>query len=141
MKGFRAALRFLQDTDSCGDTRWRAFFPHPPVRRHPAIGLRACNRDGSASADSSLVAHVGGSLPLDAQRALAGDPRFVDAINGDFHLRDNSPFINLGLAPIPAYAFDAIDLDGSLRTRFGAADPGAYENQTWDFLLADGFEH
>lgn len=96
--------------------------------------------DGSASADSSLVAHVGGSLPLDAQRALAGDPRFVDAVNGDFRLRDDSAFIHLELAPIPAYAFDAIDLDGSLRSRFGAADPGAYENQTWDFLFADGFD-
>ena len=97
--------------------------------------------DGSASADSSLVEHVGGSLPLDAQNALEGDPRFVDAANGNFRLRDDSPFINLGLAPVPDYPFASIDLDGSLRTRFDAADPGAYENQTWDFLFADGFEH
>lgn len=97
--------------------------------------------DGSASADSSLVEHVGGSLPLDAQHALAGDPRFVDAASGNFRLRDDSPFVNLARAAVPAYALDAVDLDGSLRTRFGAADPGAYENQTWDFLFADGFEH
>jgi len=96
---------------------------------------------GSAGADASLVEHVGGTLVLDAQNALAGNPRFVDAADGNFHLRDDSPFINLGLAAVPAYAFDAVDLEGSLRTRFGAADPGAYENQTWEFLFADGFEH
>jgi len=96
---------------------------------------------GSARADSSLIEHVGGLLALDAQRALAGDPHFVDAANGDFHLRDDSPFINLGLATIPAYSFDVVDLDGWPRARFGAVDPGAYENQTWDFLFADGFEH
>lgn len=96
--------------------------------------------DGSASADYSLIGTVGGNLSLNATNALAGDPRFVDAANADWRLRDDSPFINLGLATVPGTPVSVLDLDAHLRTRFGAMDPGAYENQTWDFIFDDGFE-
>lgn len=96
--------------------------------------------DGSVSAGYSLVGVTGGNLPLNPNHALQGDPRFVDALNGDFRLRDDSPFINQGLAATPNAPVSVLDLDAHLRTQFGAADPGAYENQTWDFLFADGFE-
>ncbi len=96
--------------------------------------------DGSASADHSLVGVISGNLPLVATNALVGDPRFVDAANGDLHLRDDSPFINRGLAPVPYYPLSVLDLDAKPRTRFGATDPGPYENQTWDFLFANGFD-
>jgi len=95
--------------------------------------------DGTAYADSSLVATTGGSLVLDATRALAGDPHFVDAPNRNYRLRDDSPFINQGLGMVPLYPFFSADLDGQLRTRYGSLDPGAYENRTWDFLFANGF--
>ncbi len=96
--------------------------------------------DGEAHADYSLVGTVGGNLPLAATHALSGDPRFVDAPNGDFRLRNDSPFINQGLAPVPMYPAFGQDLAGALRTRFEAMDPGAYENQTWDFIFADGLD-
>lgn len=96
--------------------------------------------DGSASADYSLVGTVSGNLPLAATNALAGDPSFVDVANGDFHLRDDSPFINRGLAVVPYYPIGGLDLDARPRNRFDGIDPGPYENQTWDFLFADGFD-
>lgn len=102
-----------------------------------AIGLG----NGEAHADYSLIGTVSGNLPLNATNALSGDPRFLDAPNGDYRLRDDSPFINQGRAaaalPQPPLGYD---LSGSPRARFGAMDPGAYENQTWDFILHDGFD-
>ena len=58
---------------------------------------------------------------------LSGDPQFVNAAEGDFHLNTNSPCINAGdnsLVPV------AVDLDGNPRIVGGAVDLGAYEFQT-----------
>jgi hypothetical protein len=96
--------------------------------------------DGTASSDYSLIGTTGGNLPLAASNALSGDPHFVDAANGDWRLRDDSPFINQGLAIVPNSPLIVLDLDANPRSRFGATDAGAYENQTWDFIFADGFE-
>ncbi len=96
--------------------------------------------NGSAFADYSRIGTVTGSLPLSATHPLSGDPRFVDAPNQDYRLRDDSPFINRGLGIIPIYSYFGYDLAGALRTRFGTLDAGAYENQTWDFIFADGFQ-
>jgi hypothetical protein len=93
-----------------------------------------------AFANYSLIGALSGNLPLSASNALVGDPRFVDAPNQDFRLRDDSPFINAGLGTVPIYGYLGYDLSGSLRTRFSALDPGAYENQTWDFIFEDGFQ-
>jgi hypothetical protein len=96
--------------------------------------------NGTAYADYSQIGSVSGTIALSATNALTGDPRFVDAPNQDFQLRDDSPFINRGLGTIPVYGYLGYDLGGSLRTRFGTLDPGAYENQTWDFIFASGFQ-
>lgn len=97
--------------------------------------------DGEAHADHSLIGTISGNLPLDATNVLSGDPRFVDAANDDYRLRDDSPLINQGLAAVPLQQPPlGYDLAGAPRTRFGATDPGAYENQTWDFIFRDGFD-
>jgi hypothetical protein len=96
--------------------------------------------DGKASAGSSLITTVGGNLPLASTDALSGEPRFVDPAHGDWRLRDDSPFINRGLAAVPNVPLIVLDLDAKPRERFGTTDPGAYENQTWDHLFDDGFE-
>lgn len=96
--------------------------------------------NGSAAADYSLIPTLSGNLALATTHALAGDPMFVDPANGNFRLRDASPLINQGLAPLPYYPLGGADLDGNLRVRFGATDPGPYENQTWDRIFVNGFE-
>ncbi|MCB1575986.1 MAG: hypothetical protein KDI81_01195 [Xanthomonadales bacterium] len=96
--------------------------------------------NGVAFADYSRIGTASGTIPLSQTNPLTGDPRFVDSANQDFRLRDDSPFLNLGLGTIPIYGFLGYDLGGSLRTRFGALDPGAWENQTWDIIFANGFQ-
>jgi hypothetical protein len=95
---------------------------------------------GTATASYSLIGAVTGNLALTQSNALSGDPGFVDAANRNYRLRDDSPLINAGLGTLPVYGFQPSDIDGGLRLRFGALDPGAYENQTWDFLFAHGFQ-
>ncbi|HPA01139.1 MAG TPA: hypothetical protein PLK29_02805 [Chiayiivirga sp.] len=96
--------------------------------------------NGSAAADYSLIPTLSGNLPLAATHAFTGDPMFVDPVNGNFRLRDASPLIDRGLAPLPYYPLGGSDLDAQPRVRFGAVDPGPYENQTRPWLFIDGFE-
>ncbi len=96
------------------------------------------NGIGTARLDSTLAPVLSGNLAPLVQRPLTGDPRFVEPGSGDFRLRDDSPFIDAGLAAVAQ--LPPLDLDGQPRVRFGITDPGPYENQTWDFLFADGFQ-
>lgn len=83
-----------------------------------------------------------GNLPRTIQRAVVGDPGFVDVVAGNFSLREDSPLVNRGVLPIPgAYAqYNPFDVAGGLRNRFGAIDIGAIERQTLDPVFRDGFE-
>jgi hypothetical protein len=91
--------------------------------------------DGDLHVDYTLVNNISGAVDLGTHNIM-GDPRFVDAENGDFHLRSDSPAINVGDdSVIDSYPFlkdDAeheIDLDGNPRIVGGAIDLGAYEVQ------------
>jgi predicted outer membrane repeat protein len=86
---------------------------------------------GSLKIGHTLVNGVAGGVNLGT-----GDPRFVDADNGDFHLRPDSPAINVGYSNVNLMKFflkdeagQEIDLDGNPRIVGGAIDLGAYESQ------------
>jgi hypothetical protein len=91
--------------------------------------------------DSLLPVDIG-NLPRIIERPITGAPGFVDAADGDFQLREDSPLVNRGVLPIPgAYPqFNGFDVAGGLRIRFGAIDVGAIERQSLDPVFRDGFE-
>ncbi|ANB17345.1 hypothetical protein [Dokdonella koreensis] len=95
---------------------------------------------GTAYYDHSLVPVTTGTIAPSVTGALDGDPRFVDAAAGDYRLADDSPLLDRARGAIPVYPLAFHDLDGRRRLRFGALDPGAYENQTWDTVFAHGFD-
>ena len=63
------------------------------------------------------------------------DPLFVDAPNGDFHLRANSLCLNAGLNGAPGLPL--VDKDGNVRVGDGVVDIGAYEQAVSDQHPAD----
>jgi hypothetical protein len=101
-----------------------------------AIGLGS----GMVHYDSNRVPVTSGNIAPTVVNPLVDDPRFVDVNDRNFRLRDDSPFINAGLGIPPFFPLPFADLDGQLRTRFDIVDPGPYENQTWDFIFANGFQ-
>jgi len=85
--------------------------------------------------DYTLVNNILGDVNLGTHNIM-GDPRFVDAENGDFRLGAYSPAINVGdSSVIDEYSFlkdqagNEIDLDGNRRIVGEAIDLGAYERQ------------
>ncbi|MEN8221122.1 MAG: Ig domain-containing protein [Pseudomonadota bacterium] len=88
---------------------------------------------GELHVDYTLVNNISGDVNLGAH-FIMGDPRFVDAENGDFRLRADSPAINVGdSSVIESYPFlkdeAEIDLDGNRRLVGEGIDLGAYEYQ------------
>ena len=61
-----------------------------------------------------------------ASGVVVGDPLFVDAANGDFHLANGSPCIGTGIDPTAWYSDAIYDIDGQLRP-ISAGDIGADE--------------
>ena len=85
--------------------------------------------------DYTLVNYISGAVDL-GTHIIMGEPRFVDAENGNFRLRADSPAIDVGdSSVIESYRFlkddndNALDLDGNPRVVGGAIDLGAYEVQ------------
>jgi predicted outer membrane repeat protein len=90
---------------------------------------------GGLHLDYTLANDVSGAVDL-GTHIIMGEPRFVDADNGDFRLRADSPAVDVGdSSVIESYSFlkddaeNEIDLDGNLRIVGGAIDLGAYELQ------------
>jgi hypothetical protein len=88
------------------------------------------------------------TFPVASDTIVAAEPTFVDAANGDYHLRATS--WGLDFAPVESSG-PSNDLDGNLRNvdllqvpnRFGARDLGAYELRyvcAADTIFCDGFE-
>ena len=90
---------------------------------------------GELHVDYSLANYISGAVDLGTHNIM-GEPRFVDADNGDFRLRADSPTVDVGdSSVIDSYSFlkddaeNEIDLDGNPRIVGGAIDLGAYELQ------------
>jgi predicted outer membrane repeat protein len=91
--------------------------------------------EGELHVDYTLVNNISGDVNL-GTHFIMGDPRFVNAENGDFRLRADSPAINVGdSSVIESYPFlkdeagNEIDLDGNRRIVGEGIDLGAYEHQ------------
>ncbi|RKY16834.1 MAG: hypothetical protein DRP63_04725, partial [Planctomycetota bacterium] len=71
---------------------------------------------------------AGGTID-DSNNCIFVDPQFVDAANGDYHLKSTSPCIDAGdNSLLPAGV--TTDLDGNPRIANGTVDIGAYEYQS-----------
>jgi hypothetical protein len=106
-----------------------------------AEGLTAAGfGTGTLFYDYSRVPVSGGTIVPSQSNGSTLDPRFVDPDANDWRLRDDSPYIDRGLAPLPIYGQGSRDVANAPRTQFAAQDAGAFENQTRTALFGDGFE-
>ena len=84
--------------------------------------------------DNSAGAYDGSGAVDDSNNCIYDDPLFVDAANGDYHLKDSSPCIDAGDNSLVTSGVDK-DLDGNQRIVDGdsngtaTVDIGAYEYQ------------
>lgn len=103
---------------------------------------------GAVSA-TYVIANDATYLPAGATIQVTGDPRFVDAASGDYHLRLDSPAVDyaggLGGTDLDGYPRD-VDL-AAHPNQFGPRDLGAYERQSdyacddaADALFCNGFD-
>lgn len=105
-----------------------------PFGSGSAISLNS----GMALFNNDISSAYGSPDPA-SNNTINVDPSFVDAVNGDLHLRADSPMIDLGTDTnnILFGGMSAYDLDGNDRVVGPAIDLGAYES---DVLFRDGFD-
>lgn len=99
--------------------------------------------DVLASETASLTAHASSNV-------RSADPRFVDAANGDYHLKSESPAVDYHLTTGADFFDPNEDIDGNVRGKKllkvlpvngSGFDIGAYELQSLgDLLFVDGFD-
>lgn len=93
----------------------------------------------SAAAATLRYNHIGrtkGAPSGFSGETTSGDPLFIDAANGDFALRSNSPAINSGNASAIG-GVGAVDFVGRKRVQGASIDRGAFE---LDELFGSSFE-
>jgi len=85
--------------------------------------------------DYTIANYISGGVDI-GTHFIMGEPRFVDAANGDFRLLPDSPAINVGdSSVVDEYPFlkdgsgNPLDLDGNPRIVGDAIDLGAFEVQ------------
>lgn len=119
------ATHFSPEIINCTIANNGAFssLPHPD---HPAPKFKNCiiygnETDGiSGNFDISYSLVEGGFI---GTGNIDGDPLFVAAWNGDYHLQANSPAIDIGTAFGVPYS----DIEGMTRPKGAGHDMGAYE--------------
>jgi hypothetical protein len=67
----------------------------------------------------------GGHIPIDGNH-IAVDPQVVDALHGDFHLKDLSP-VRSAADPAATTAVDIVNIDGEARLQGPRREMGAGE--------------
>jgi hypothetical protein len=117
---FDVANNILWNSDYCDINAWS----------EPGDPLPAVNYDDN-DIDSACVA-----VPPPGTGTIQADPLFIDATNGNFRLRPDSPARDAGDNSPPGTTRN-IDLDGLPRV-VGRVDMGAYEVP--DHIFGDGFE-
>lgn len=88
----------------------------------PLDGFDAFNAPNSGAC--TFVGTILGRQTTPPPGTIVVDPQFVDALNGDFHLKPTSPAVDAAASGV----IDVTeDLDGIQRPQGSAADIGAYE--------------
>ncbi len=101
-----------------------AYFGPQSQGNRSAVLLANCIVYGNAGGDSNGDAHV-----TQDHNLIGTDPLFVDAMHGDFRVRDGSPAIDAG-SDAQRTDLDTIDLMGLPRSQAGSVDCGAHEHRT-----------
>lgn len=93
-----------------------------------------CNKDGTPATvsllnndfdQSSTGTYTYYPFPIDPSNLDNVDPLFMNAPGGNFHLKSNSPVIDMGSNSAPG--LPDYDFDGLPRILYGTVDMGAYE--------------
>ncbi len=84
-------------------------------------------RDQYAPANYGKIAYscIGVNPGFNGTGLVVGDPRFVNAAQGDYHLKGFSPCVDSGVNE--PWMVGAVDLDGNPRITGSTVDMGVYE--------------
>ena len=97
---------------------------HTTLANNQPDGMYLENTSITLEAFNSILTEPITDIPTqNAVHIFTEDPLFVDPLNGDYHLRYDSPAIDAGLT----YGASLVDIDGETRPEGAAVDIGADE--------------
>jgi hypothetical protein len=111
------------------------FESNPHVRNSILWGNTAETDAQVGKLDTTSVPVFTNTLIQGGRDTLDADPLFVDATNGNYHLKGRSPAINAGDNSVTSPELPSNDLDGKRRIVNGTVDLGAYEWQPYTIYL------